>query len=59
LSDVFLSSPEEECEPPFADVEAAGRIVSFSDSGPTHRAFAVVDLDDGQTVVVPVDKLRL
>jgi hypothetical protein len=59
LCDVFLPSPEEVSGPPLADVEAEGRIVSFSDSGPTHRAFAVVDLDDGQTVVVPVDKLRL
>jgi hypothetical protein len=36
-----------------------GLIVDFSDSGPQRRAFAVVELENGQQMVVPVDKLTL
>jgi hypothetical protein len=35
-----------------------GKIVDFSDSGLQFRAFAVVDVGDAQTVVVPVKKLH-
>ena len=58
ISDVFLPSPEDLPSPPSAEVETEGAIVDFSDSGTRQRAFAVVELDDGQTMVVPVEKIR-
>ncbi len=39
--------------------ETEGAIVDFSDSGAKPRAFAVVEVDDGQTIVIPVEKLTL
>jgi hypothetical protein len=43
---------------PSGDEETAGVIVDFSDSGSMQNAFAVVELDDGQTMVVAVEKLK-
>jgi hypothetical protein len=34
-------------------------IVDFSDSGLRHHAFAVVELDNGKTMVVSVENLKL
>jgi hypothetical protein len=36
-----------------------GAIVGFSDSGPRQRAFAVVEVVHRQTMVVPVEKLKV
>jgi len=58
ISDVFLPGPEELPSGLVDDTEREGAIVGFSDSGPKHHAFAVVELDDGQKMVVPVEKLR-
>jgi len=60
VSDVFLPHPEELLKTLFedADAEAEGAIVDFSDSGTKRDAFAVVEVDSGQTWVVPVQKLR-
>jgi len=58
ISDVFLPSPEDMPNLPSAEMETEGAIVDFSDSGAKHRAFAVVELDDGQTMVVPVEKIK-
>jgi len=33
--------------------------VNFSDSGMKRHAFAIVELDDEQSIVVPVEKLKL
>lgn len=54
---MFLPSPEELFAGPFSDTETEGAIVDFSDSGFRHRAFAIVELDNKQTMVVPVEKL--
>jgi len=54
---VFLPTPAAKAF--CVGAEAEGRIVDFSDSGPTPRAFAMIELDDGQTVVVAVEKLKL
>jgi hypothetical protein len=35
-----------------------GVIVDFSDSGTRLRAFAVVELATGQTIVVPMEKIK-
>lgn len=61
MLDVFLQSSGEPSQGPTADEEdeeADGAILDFSDSGQKRHAFAVVELDSGQTVVVPVEKLR-
>jgi hypothetical protein len=42
-----------------ADTEIEGTIVDFSDSGLKLRAFAVVEVVNGRTMVVPVEKLTL
>lgn len=56
ISDVFLPSPEGLSESPTADLE--GAIVDFSDSGSKRHAFVVVELDDGKTMIVPIEKVR-
>lgn len=56
---MFLPGPEDLSQGPSAETEAEGAIVNFSDSGLTRRAFAVVELDDEQSIVVPVEKLKL
>jgi hypothetical protein len=56
---VFLPSPEELPGAPSADTETEGVIVDFSDSGMKRHAFAIVELDNGQKMVVPVEKLKL
>jgi hypothetical protein len=55
---VFLPSGEDLATLPSADSEAEGAIADFSDSGFKHNAFAVVELDNGQTMVVPVEKIK-
>ncbi len=42
-----------------SDAVIEGSIVDFSDSGPERQAFAVVDVGQGQRMVVPVDRLKL
>lgn len=41
------------------EAEVEGTITEFSDAGAEAQAFAVVRLYDSQTVVVPVEKLRV
>jgi hypothetical protein len=58
MSDVFLPDAEE-LRAIWADTaETEGTIVDFSDSGNTSRVFAVVEVLQRQTVVVPVAKLK-
>jgi hypothetical protein len=58
VSDVFLPESEE-LPPSWADApEVGGTIVDFSDSGSDSRVFAVVEVIQRHTVVVPVSKLR-
>jgi hypothetical protein len=59
VSDVFLPNPEELLKALFGDTEMEGTIVDFSDSGAKRDAFAVVEVDSGQTWVVPAQKLKL
>lgn len=57
ISDVFLPSTEE-LRATWADkAEVEGTIVDFSDSGSVSRMFAVVEVLQRRTVVVPVAKL--
>jgi hypothetical protein len=41
------------------DSEVEGTIIDFSDSGSKPRAFAVIELVEKHTVIVPVTELRL
>jgi len=58
-SEVFLANQEAWLSAPPGLTEMRGVIVDFSDSGAKLRAFAVIELIDGQTIVVPVEKLTL
>ena len=58
VSDVFLASQEDSITAPPGETELEGAIIAFSDSGMKPRAFAVVELASGQTIVVPVEKLK-
>jgi hypothetical protein len=59
VSDVFL--PEvEDLRTSWADhAEVEGTVVDFSDSGSAPRVFAVVEVIQRHTVIVPVVKLKL
>jgi hypothetical protein len=57
LSSVFL--PESVLQSLTPESEVEGRIVGFSDSGPSAKAFAVVEVVRRVTVVVPASSLEL
>jgi hypothetical protein len=61
IADIFLPG-REELEIPArgeGEEELEGTVVSFSDSGAEHRAFAVVKVARSQNVVIPTTKLRV
>jgi hypothetical protein len=59
LSDAFLPGAEE-LQAIFRDADKLeGCVIDFSDSGAKPDAFAVVEIIQRQTVVVPVEKLEL
>jgi hypothetical protein len=58
VASIFL--PEPEAAPALSPaLEIEGVIVDFSDAGTAARAFAIVEIVRTETVVVPVDKLRI
>lgn len=57
LVDVFLPAPEEIRRAVFDLDEIEGVVTDFSDSGNVPKAFAVVEVIQRQTMVVPVEKL--
>ena len=59
LDSVYLPDAREVTATLSLTSEVEGTIISFSDSGKAKRAFAVVDVVQRRTVVVPVDRLRL
>jgi hypothetical protein len=59
LASVFLPDAQEADSKEAAPLEGEGMIMAFSDSGPVARVFAVVEIDQQRTVVVPVEELRL
>jgi hypothetical protein len=56
---VFLANPEALFKPLSPDSEVEGTIIDFSDSGSKPRAFAVVEVVSRQTMVIPVERLKL
>jgi hypothetical protein len=58
MSDVFLPDAEELRATWVDTAEVEGTIVDFSDSGSASRVFAVVEVLERHTVVVPVAKLK-
>jgi len=59
LADVFLPGPEELLSAPSRETEVEAAVTDFSDCGLKPRAFAVVEVVNGQTMVVPVEKLKV
>ena len=57
-SDVFLPDLDELCAPWNHEAEVEGTVIDFSDSGEASRVFAVVEVLQKQTVVVPIAKLN-
>jgi len=58
--DIFLPNPNDDSAPGAAGgEEIQGTIVGFSDSGDTRCAFAIVEMANGQSVVVLVENLSL
>lgn len=57
VGDIFLPDSDNVFVVAPGEVEVQGTVVRFSDSGPTPRMFAVVEVVRRQTVVVPVEKL--
>jgi hypothetical protein len=59
VAHIFLPDVQEVLASLTETIEVEGTITDFSDSGKTLQAFAVVQLDEKQTVVVPVERLRV
>lgn len=59
LADVFLPSATDLSTVSLVEEELEGTVVDFSDSGSTPNAFAVIEVIQKRTVIVPVEKLSL
>jgi hypothetical protein len=59
LADVFLPSAADLSVVSLVEEELEGTVVDFSDSGSTPNAFAVIEVIQKRTVIVPVEKLSL
>lgn len=59
LADVFLPNATDLLGVFGEEEELEGIVVDFSDSGSARGRFAVVEVIVKQTVIVPVEKLRL
>jgi len=59
ISDAYLPEPKDLLTALTDEVELEGTVADFSDAGASARAFALVRLYSSQTVVVPVDRLRV
>lgn len=59
MSDAFLPSAEELVVFAKPDEKVEGTVIDFSDSGSKRDFFAVVDVVQRRTVVVPIAKLEV
>jgi hypothetical protein len=59
MSDAFIPDSEAIRKALSDASEVEGTVVSFSDSGMVPQAFALVEVTHKQTVIVPVERLRL
>jgi len=59
ISDTFMQGSEENHTSLSDTGELEGTIVNFSDSGTASRVFALVEIVRKQTIVIPVERLRL
>ncbi|MBS1856627.1 MAG: hypothetical protein JST11_14760 [Acidobacteria bacterium] len=57
ISDVYLPDPGDVLARLTEANIVVGRVIEFSDCGTAKNAFAVVELREGQTVIVAVEKL--
>lgn len=58
FADAFLPESDEKRSDRNREGELEGTLVDFSDSGNVERAFALVEVVERQTMVVPVEKIR-
>ena len=59
ISDAFIPGSEEISTSLSDTGQVEGTIVNFSDSGTASRVFALVEVVRKQTVVIPVERLRV
>jgi hypothetical protein len=59
LVDVFLPNATDLRGTSLEEEELEGTVIDFSDSGITSNAFAVIEIIQKRTVIVPIEKLRL
>lgn len=57
VRDIYLPGPIEFLGKVNLQTELVGRVLGFSDSGPTPNFFAVVETDEQNRVIVPVANL--
>ena len=58
LSDVFLPNADELRAVYREEEELEGTVIDFSDSGIRPNAFAIVEIIQKQTVIIPIEKLE-
>jgi len=59
IADVFLPEPSEVLAKLTPEAETNGVVVEFSDSGTSSHAYAVVRITAQESVLLPVDALRV
>ncbi len=59
VSDAFLPSPAELHAAFSGAEELEGTVIDFSDSGKTHRAFALIEVTQQRTVIIPTRRLEM
>jgi hypothetical protein len=59
LEDIFMPPVDELPVSLTTAGRLEGTVITFSDSGPLARVFAVIDVTVHQSVIVPIEKLQL
>ena len=59
VSDVFLPNPADLSAAFFEAEELEGTVIDFSDSGRTHNAFALIEVVQKRTVIIPTERLQM
>jgi hypothetical protein len=59
ISDIYIPEPREVLATLTIETLTEGVVIEFSDSGQRPRAYAVVQISGQQSVLLPVDALRV
>ncbi len=59
ISDVYLPEPHEVLASLTPEVRAQGIVIEFSDSGEQRRAYALVQITNEQSVLLPLGALQV